>query len=66
MLVAPAAADDVSELADEVIEELGLWPLLADFVAKLFLALRRAIMIQDQTDARNVDSKTYPLRFDCC
>jgi len=37
MLVAPAAADDVSELADEVIEELGLWPLLADFVAKLFL-----------------------------
>jgi len=35
MLVAPAAADDVSELADEVIEELGLWPLLADCVAKV-------------------------------
>ena len=38
----------------------------ADIVAKVFLPLERAILIQDQAQMRNVDSKVYPPRFDCC
>jgi hypothetical protein len=41
-------------------------PLLADIVVKRFCPSKRAILIQGQRPIRNVDSKGWPLRFDCC
>src|SRR5262245_31245731 len=41
-------------------------PLLADIVAKRFLASERETLIQDQPLTRNVDSQIHSHRFDCC
>jgi hypothetical protein len=41
-------------------------PKMADTVAKLFWALERATLIQDQAAKRNVDSKSCSFRLDCC
>jgi hypothetical protein len=40
--------------------------LLADTVAKVFLAFGRATLIQVQAPARNIDSKFSSSGFDCC
>jgi hypothetical protein len=37
-----------------------------DTVVKGFCAPKRAILIQDQAPIRNVDSKSWSRRFDCC
>src|SRR5262249_49128364 len=39
--------------------------LLADIVAKVFLAFGREILIQDRARTSNNDSKQSTLRFDC-
>jgi hypothetical protein len=39
-------------------------PVLADFVAKVFLAPGRETLIQNLARARNVDSKAHSPRFD--
>jgi hypothetical protein len=40
--------------------------LLADTVAKRFLASERETLIQDQALTRNVDAQIHSHRFDCC
>jgi hypothetical protein len=39
-------------------------PVVADFVAKVFLASGRETLIQNLARARNVDSRTHSPRFD--
>jgi hypothetical protein len=41
-------------------------PKLADCVAKLFLRPKRAILIQDEAQAHNIDSKNHSIKFDYC
>src|SRR5215216_6219657 len=42
------------------------FPSLADAVEKGFFSFDRVRLIQDQAQARNVDSKNQSSRFDCC
>jgi hypothetical protein len=60
MVNLPLGTPAIRAKADNVCS-VRAFPLLTDTVAKGFCASERAILIQDQAPARNLDSKTQPL-----